>query len=335
MSGADPLLTILRGNHMVALISAFGTLIFIVLAGAGGSQSLTRRLRQLAQASLGLALALGVAWFVLAARATAGAITLSETFASLAPVARETQFGGWLLARLGLLIAASLLCGRMPRLATLPAGMALALQPELAHAGAIGGWVGAWLTGSEALHVLAAGAWLGGLMPLAIAITVLSPSSAANLSRRFSALALAAVMILAGSAALQGSLLFGGWPGLFTTTYGHVALVKLGLFIGAVSLGGLSRFWLMRRIATEPLARRQMRIALAAETGLGIAIVLAAGWLASLAPGADVNPGASTAFIPILAAAATAVALLLAAYCGRIHRHDRLPGLRFGSGTMP
>jgi len=161
---------------------------------------------------------------------------------------------------------------------------------------------------------------------------VLPPAAAAVLCRRFSALALTAVVILAGSAALQGSLLFGGWSGLLTTTYGHIALVKLGLSVGAVSLGAFSRFRLMPRIAAERSARLSMRIALAAETGLGIAIVLAAGWLASLAPGADLHPGGPTVLVPGLAAAAAVTALLLAACYGRVRRHA--PGLRFDRGTM-
>ncbi|MGH7155692.1 MAG: CopD family protein [Acetobacteraceae bacterium] len=330
----DPLLAILRGAHVAALISAFGTLVFVVLSASGGQPRLTKTLRRLARGSLALALALGVAWFVLVARAMAGAASLAETFAALGLVAGETQFGGWLLARLGLLIAASLLCSRMPRLAALPTGAALALQPELAHAGAIGGWVGAWLTGSEAVHVLAAGAWLGGLMPLAIAIAVLPPATAAALCRRFSALALAAVIILAGSAAVQGSLLFGGWSGLLTTTYGHVALAKLALFACTVLLGALNRFRLVRRIGTEPRARQQMSVALATETGLGLAIVLAAAWLASLAPGIDAHPAAPAALIPILAAAGTVAALCIAACAGHVGRHPRFSGLRFDRGTM-
>ena len=51
--------------------------------------------------------------------------------------------------------------------------MALALQPMLGHAGALGGSLGTTLIISEILHLLAAGAWLGSLLPLFITIGTL------------------------------------------------------------------------------------------------------------------------------------------------------------------
>ena len=83
------------------------------------------------------------------------------------------------------------------------AGAALAVQPLLGHAGAIGGSAGAQLIVSEALHLLAAGAWLGGLLPLFLAVGRLPHAAAAAACHSFTPIGLASVLVLAGTAVVQ------------------------------------------------------------------------------------------------------------------------------------
>jgi putative copper export protein len=72
---------------------------------------------------------------------------------------------------------------------------------------------------------VAAGAWLGGLLPLLIILSSLPQQVAVAAFRGFSAVGLPAVLVLAGTALVQASVLIGGLPGLLGTPYGHVALL--------------------------------------------------------------------------------------------------------------
>lgn len=277
--------------HLAALMSWFGTLLFTARLGWLRSDPALRlrwALRRLGWVSAVLAIVLGAVWLVMEAQEIAGTVGIGETVSAVGLVALHTQFGSWLLLRLGL-IAASLLGARVPGLGLGLAGMALAVQPELAHAGAIGGETGLLLTGSEALHMLAAGAWLGGLLPLALSVKMLPSGAVGIVGRRFSRLALTAVLVLAGTGLVQGSVLVGGVAGLMGTPYGHVLSIKLGLFLCALGIGAVNRFVLIPVAAASLRARHRLRLAMIAEAAIGLCIVLTAGWLASLAPGGSVH----------------------------------------------
>ena len=136
-------------------------------------ECMTQRLLRVARFSAILALIIGIAWLVTEAAVIAGADGVRMALRALPVVALRTQFGQWLLLRLGLILV--LLLVLTPRdativIATLLAAAGLAVQPVLGHAGAIGGSAGTTLIISEIIHLLAAGAWLGGLLPLFITI---------------------------------------------------------------------------------------------------------------------------------------------------------------------
>ena len=152
--------------------------------------------------------------------------------------------------------------------------------------------IGTTLIVSEILHLLAAGAWLGSLLPLFITIGTLPHNAAATACRSFTPVGLSAVLVLGGTATVQVTEFMGGLPGLFGTGYGHVALVKLGLFVVLLTLAAINRLALTDRLAgTAPdAARRHMRVSVATETVLGTLVVLTAGFLASHAPGTHEQP---------------------------------------------
>jgi putative copper resistance protein D len=311
------LVAVLRGVHVAAMFSLFGTLLFGEL---GSSPALTRALRQLARAGAVVAIVAGCFWFGLNARAMAGANSLSDSLTALGTVAWDTQFGRWLLVRLVLLTVVSLVIGGR-RIALGLAAAALVVQPELAHAGAIGGEAGLLLTASEALHMLAGGAWLGGLAPLALVLVMLPPVQSALICRRFSAIGLSAVLVLAATGTIQAGVLLGSVRALTGTDYGRVLLVKLALLLGALALAALNRFRLTALVAYSGVARLQMRRSVAAEAMLGVAIVLTAAFLASLAPGGAASGTwlLSSQAVPVLAAAGMVVGIavlpLLRRYC--------------------
>lgn len=282
MDIATILLPLLRGAHLAALLSLFGTLLFAVVvvpadwrAAATQADPLQAALTRAARLSLYLALALGAAWF-----------------AALPGMAFGARFEQVLGLRLVLLLATLKLLPRTPAVAVVAAGLALALQPALGHAWALAGGVGVMLIGSEALHLLAAGVWLGGLLSLLVCSARLPPSQSAQVCRRFAPLGLASAGIIAITAALQGGQLVGSVPALIGTHYGRTALLVLGLFSAALLLAALNR----RRFTPGPaggdpiVAQRRLRLSIGAEAAIGLAIVLAAGFLASLPPAAKQQP---------------------------------------------
>jgi putative copper export protein/mono/diheme cytochrome c family protein len=281
MGALNTLVATLRGLHVAALVSLFGTLLFMLVIANHA------RLQRLARISAMCALLFGVAWLAVDAAAIADADSIASTLRAVPVVALQTQYGQWFVFRCVLLIGAAWLpysrrVGLIGALAL--AGVALAVQPLLGHAGASGGRT---LIASETLHLLAAGAWLGGLLPLFIAVSILPHEDAVTACRAFTPIGLAAVLLLVGTAVEQVAELIGGPPGLFGTTYGHVALVKLGLLAGLLALAALNRFVFTERLA-HGVSCIQSSILI--EAVLGAAVVVAAGFLASLMPGTHEQP---------------------------------------------
>jgi putative copper export protein/mono/diheme cytochrome c family protein len=293
MTATAIMVTALRGVHVSALVSLFGTLLFITVLA--DDVRLRHVLQRMARISAVCALLGGLAWLVVESSVIAGTDSVAATLRAAPVVAFQTHYGRWFVVRCALLAVVVLLpFGQRAALviASALAGVALAMQPLLGHAGAIGGVVGAELIASETLHLLAAGAWLGGLLPLFIAVRMLPHEGAANACRGFTPIGLAAVLLLAGTAVVQVVELMGGLPGLFGTSYGHVALAKLALFFVLLSLAALNRLVLTERLPSDPLgaARWHMGLSILCEMALGVAVIVAAGLLASLTPGAHEQP---------------------------------------------
>ena len=302
MGSLEIVVALLRGAHLAALMSLFGTLLFLAVVApaatmSGAAETARARLLLLClvRGSAACALVVGVAWLTAASAIIAGTRGIAMTLHALPVVALKTQFGQGVLLRLVLLIAVLVLpsARRLPRAtAIVLTGAALAVQPLVGHAGAIGGSLGADLIASETLHMLAAAAWLGGLLPLFIAIGILSHEQAVMACRGFTPVGLSAVLMLAGTAVVQVAAFMGGLPGLFGTGYGHIALLKLGLFAALLTLAALNRLVLTDRLAVADslTARRHMRISIGIEAVLGGLVVIAAGFLASHTPGTHEQP---------------------------------------------
>jgi putative copper export protein len=294
MDRADVITAMLRAGHVACLLSLEGVLVFVCLilpaaSISGGEKAVrvNRALRRLAIISGVLALVIGFLWFARVSASMASASTTAEVLAALRPVAGETQFGHVMMVR-GVLLAVALVCLTMPRgrvPALLAALAAAGLQPWLGHPGAA---PQGWLPAASALHVLAAGAWLGGLLPLLICLFRLPPESAVIASRRFSPIGIAAVVVLAFTAAAQGWILIGSLPGLTGTSYGLLALSKAGLFAVMLIFAVVNRHTLTPGlIGIAPRrARRRMVASVGAETAAGVLVVIAAALLASSIPAA-------------------------------------------------
>jgi putative copper export protein len=352
MSTLEIMVALLRGMHVAAVVSLFGTLVFLTLVvpsamaeATAEAPQLRRRLLRLARASAAFALILGTAWLTVESAVIAGAGSVGMTLHAVPVVALRTQFGQWLLMR-GVVLLVVLALLRPWRagtaIAAVLAAVALAVQPILGHAGALGGSLGTTLIVSEVLHLLAAGAWLGSLLPLFVTIGTLPHNAAATACRSFTPVGLSAVLVLAGTANMQVAEFMGGLPGLFGTGYGQVALVKLGLFVVLLSLAALNRLALTDRLTgtTPDAARWHMRTSVATETALGTLVVLTAGFLASHAPGTHEQPAWPFAWRPsllvfyqpdlrgeVIAALVAVAAAVLLVIIGAIWRRVRWPML--------
>lgn len=282
------LLVLLRGTHMAAVLSVFGVLVFQRMTGPSGAM-LQARLRRLAAWSAVAAIVLGIAWLAALAGTIAGSGGPVQAFVEIPDMLAYFRVGRLLLARLVLLTAllGLLMTARWGRACLVLIAAAAGLQPLLAHAGAISGGRGALLIGSEIVHMWAVGAWAGGLAPLLLALRVLPAGEGLMLLRRFSMLGAAAVAAIIASGVIQLLTLTGGLRALVGTTYGVAIAVKLGLFALALTLAGLNRLVLMPRFGDSRFARtrRAISASVGTEAVLAFGITLAAGWLASLAPG--------------------------------------------------
>lgn len=285
---------LLRGAHVAALLSLFGTLVFLaVLLPAEADRRLRARLGWFAMGSACGALALGIAWFLAEAAVVAGAAGIVGAIRNVPALVAYLLFGQLLLGRLVLLaVALGLLAVRMRGAALVLSAIALGIQPFLAHAGQMAGGLGATLVGAELVHLAAAGMWLGGLVPLLLCLMALPRPPAVRMLRRFTTVGLAAVLAIAASGVLQAWVLAGGPAGIIGTAYGRIVLLKVALFALALVFATLNGLVLTGRLARPgPTgARRALQRSVSMEVALGCAIVLVAGWLASTAPGAMAHP---------------------------------------------
>ena len=277
MDGTDPALALVRGLHMAALLSSFGTLLFVeAIAPAAIRSRLTRHARIAAV----LALVAGLGWIATQASVFAHG---SGLLAALPVTMFETRFGRIVGMRL-LLVAAIPFVGR--RWGLVCAGLALSTHGLVGHAGAAEGNAAFGLLLAEALHLLAAGAWLGALLPLLLCLRTQTSHDSRLAAERFSPIGMAAVAVIAATALVQALGTIEDLPGLVGTAYGRTALVKIALFLAMLGFAMWNRLSLTDRLdsANPALARRLLFVSVAIETGCGLLVVLAAGLLASLVP---------------------------------------------------
>src|SRR5262249_60203489 len=106
----------------------------------------------------------------------------------------------------------------------------------------------------------------------------------------FAPVGLGSVRLVAGTAVVQIGALMGGPPGPLGTLSGHMALVKLGLFLVLLALAAANRLVLTERLAASDTGRRTMRLSIGAEMALGALVGLTAAFLASQTPGTHEAP---------------------------------------------
>jgi copper transport protein len=132
-------------------------------------------------------------------------------------------------------------------LAALPAAF-LALAPALGGHASVQSPV-ALLFPLDVAHVIAMSAWIGGLVVLLAVLPAatrrLAPADRTRLLAaslpRFSAIALACVVVLLVTGTVQSIVHIGSWDAVLDTGFGRAVLIKLGLLAALVAVGAVNR----------------------------------------------------------------------------------------------
>jgi copper transport protein len=152
----------------------------------------------------------------------------------------------------------------------------------------------------DLVHVAAVALWIGGLLQLALLLPGLArlPEEEARsrlsfaLVRRFSAVALVAVLMISVTGVTRAFFELSDLDQLWTTGYGRAIVVKTGLLAGLVALGWVNRYRLLPGRRLAPL-----RLSILAEAVLVASVVVAVAFLTDLRPGRqEVPPAPSRSF---------------------------------------
>jgi len=301
----DPLV-IFRAAHFAACTVAMGTVAFALLAASAAGRAglaeradfagIARRLRALALVALAVAGVSGALWLVLIARNILD-VPLGEILDDngLLSVALDTRFGRMAALRFVLAVAAIVLLLRNETdcPALVAATMLMASIVLTGHAGAGTGMSGLIHVISDVVHLVAAGFWLGGL-PALVALLLWGRGDpergpvVAAVTRRFSTLAVAAVVAIAASGVVNTVILVGVPSDPFATTYVRALALKVGLFAAMLALAAFNRFRLTPALP-RPGAMGALAGTAVAETILGLGAILIVGLLGTLPPAAHVH----------------------------------------------
>jgi putative copper resistance protein D len=317
---SDPLIAA-RAVHFASTVAFVGAIAFGFLVAEpafrgtpAGSPVIDfrRQLAWIAWIGLGLAVLSGAAWLVLLAAEISGR-SLAEVFDGdvIWTLLMQTRFGTVWGVRL---VFAILLAGTLvpfvgarhaasPWRGALSTSLAVALVGSLAWAGHAAGTPGS--TGKlhvivDASHLIAAAIWVGGLLPLALLFTTVRRSAdpalgsvARQVARRFSTLGVVSVGTIFATGLVNTWMLAGSVPALLETEYGHLLLVKIGLFIAMVCVAAVNRLRLSPRLAptnASSKAVRQLQRNTLIEAAFGLIILGIVGVLGTLPPAIHAAP---------------------------------------------
>lgn len=262
----------IRWLHLLSSVLVVGALSAPLIAGRAPRPTATvweERTLANARRLLLLALATGLGMLGYQTALLEGRMSAALELGAVGRVLLQTQGGHVWLARHGLLLLLGaflvLRCDTGRRVDWLAArgqaaflGLAaLALLGASGHAAAVDPGT-ARAIAVDGLHLIAAGLWAGSLLPLAALMAAASAEDGADArphavlaARRFSRLALVAVLGLLLSGVWNTATHVGSVAGLLGTAYGRLLLAKLALVAPILALAGLNRRRLLPALAGE------------------------------------------------------------------------------------
>jgi copper transport protein len=240
--------------------------VFVTLVCCG-DEAVERRTRRLAIAA-GVAGVVGVALVLVSQTADTTGRSLLDAVGKTWDTTWDTRTGrltAWRgVALAGALVVAAVrpLWRRIPWLALGAAAAAVVLQSLSGHA-----WTAderGVAVVSDVIHLSAVAVWVGGLVALVLALPVADDRG--HLARRFSAVALGAVVAVAVTGTVSGVIEVGSLSALVDTGYGQLLLVKVAGFLVLVGLGWLNRTQLIP--AVEKMSAMTARPAMSRSSAL-------------------------------------------------------------------
>jgi copper transport protein len=267
----QPALTLTTGRDSLQILERW--LFLSGVLAASGAALLTLTLRQSAPPPLSLFL---VAFILVVCGAVPLALrtSLSTRFGTVVT-------GASIVATAGAIFAAG--ARRYPRLSPLTWIMALLLLPAPSLAGhALDAGRPRLELPVDILHVAASSTWLGGL--LALAVHFRRGDAREAVVRRFSALALGSVLVLAATGVVRAFAELTSVGHLWTTSYGRLLLVKTLLLAALVTIGWNNRY---RVIPALTHSASRLRRNVFAELVLLLGLVVAVAILTQTRPDRD------------------------------------------------
>lgn len=248
----------------------------------------------------------GIAWFALVAMNMSGQPLQTEI---LKTVWTQTQFGTVWKLRLIFWLAAATTGILFYFSKSQTAFQRFLIWLQLIFSGALLGslaWAGhgqetsIWHLVADILHLLVAGFWPAGLLPFALLLRKLRRISErangltiAALARRFSALSLGSVALLAATGFINSWFLVGSFANLIEQSYGRWLLAKIILFCFVVALGAVNLLRLKPRLLIENVQAHnseataaQLQFNVQTELALGTVIIIIVAILGILPPAA-------------------------------------------------
>lgn len=304
-------LVIARFAQFAAAMLLFGSSLFRLWfcgrVGVEVGSAIGRFHRRLLPFTAVVAIAASFAWLDIEAGLMGGGWSEAESLQTIWTVLFQTSFGHvwqWTLA-----FAAILLCVAFVRPSAEQRTVAVALVAGLSglliassawtgHAVMHRGLAGVIHPLVQVVHVLAAASWLGTLPALGFVLLKARSDRRAewrdfarSVLRRYSRFGYLAVGLILLTGIANSVFMVDGLAAIFSTLYGRILAVKVSLFLLMVGVAAVNRF-ILAPAAISPRsdpgktdeAYRQLYLSVAAEQGLGLAIVAAVSLLGTLMP---------------------------------------------------
>jgi putative copper export protein/mono/diheme cytochrome c family protein/peroxiredoxin len=254
--------TALRWAHLLSTLGLVGIFGFSLLAGRAAhptARAWERRMLALARGAGMAALVTAFGLLALHAAYAAGRPGAALEPAAWLRVLAATQFGAVWLLRVGVIVLLVALVWAREREDTTADWAALRAEGWLLAAVGAGAlaWAGhaaavepgaAGALAADLLHLVAAGVWLGALAPLHLLLRAASTPEGADArpyavlaARRFSRVALVAMLTLVATGLWNAWEQLGDLPSLIGTRYGGLLLVKIALLGPILALAAVNR----------------------------------------------------------------------------------------------
>ena len=283
---------VLRGLELVAQTVLLGSVLFALLIAvpftsiAGFDALWTDARRVIRVAAIAM---LAIVIVAAALKAAVLAATLGSTLADAAGARFVLEAGLKVLAAIVILLSTR-------SLSVYSAGIAMAICSAVILAADI--WSShaaarltdsALLASATAAHELGAALWLGGLPCFYLALAQISDAEmAVRIGRRYSAMAIAGVTLIAAGAVIFSLRYIGSPSAVYGTAYGAMAATKTMLF-GALLALGFANFYALHHIAPNRTTQRRVGRFVGVEMGIGFAVLMAAGSITSMPPAVDLT----------------------------------------------